>query len=75
MHRKADASLRTVLCKENAQFPPTSCAYQLMTFLLLGIPIMLLAVAIAAVPLFMLTARQHRFRTAEVHVNHRQSRS
>lgn len=37
-----------------------------MTFLVLAIPIMLLAIAVAAVPLLVLSVREHRLRTAEV---------
>jgi hypothetical protein len=44
-----------------------------MTFLLLGIPIMLLAIAIAAVPLLVFTAHEHRLRAVEVNAGHRQS--
>jgi len=39
-----------------------------MTFLIIAIPIMILAVALAAVPLLVLTAREHRMRALEVPV-------
>ena len=41
-----------------------------MTFLTIAIPIMLLAIAIAAVPLLVLSAREHRLHRAEVHAHH-----
>jgi hypothetical protein len=37
-----------------------------MTFLFIAIPLMILAVSIAAVPLLVLTAREHRMRRVEV---------
>ena len=37
-----------------------------MTFLFIAIPLMILTVSIAAVPLLVLTAREHRMRRVEV---------
>ena len=37
-----------------------------MTFLFIAIPLMILTVSIAAVPLLVLTAREHRLRRIEV---------
>ena len=37
-----------------------------MTFLIIAIPLMILIVSIAAVPLLVLTAREHRMRRVEV---------
>ncbi|HEV3368457.1 MAG TPA: hypothetical protein VG074_02770 [Acidimicrobiales bacterium] len=37
-----------------------------MTFLFIAIPLMILTVCIAAVPLLVLTAREHRLRQLEV---------
>ncbi len=39
-----------------------------MTFLIVAIPIMIMAIALAAVPLLVLTARDHRLRALEVNV-------
>ena len=37
-----------------------------MTYLFILLPFMILAITIAAVPLLVLTAREHRLRTVEV---------
>ena len=42
------------------------CAHEPMTFLFIAIPLMILTVSIAAVPLLVLTAREHRMRRVEV---------
>jgi hypothetical protein len=54
-----------VVTKEKAQNPPTPCAHELMTFLI-AIPFMILTLSIAAVPLLVLTAREHRMHRIEV---------
>jgi hypothetical protein len=43
-----------------------------MTFLFIAIPLMILTVSIAAVPLLVLTTREHRMRQVEVreHATH-----
>jgi hypothetical protein len=42
------------------------CAHEFMTFLIIAIPFMMLTISIAAVPLLVLTAREHRMRSIEV---------
>jgi hypothetical protein len=44
-----------------------------MTILLLSIPLMLIAVAIASVPLLVQTLREHRLHQAEVREGRRQA--
>jgi hypothetical protein len=66
IHREPHISFPTVPVKEKARARSTPCAHQLMTFLFIAIPLMILALSIAAVPLLVLTAREHRLRAIEV---------
>jgi hypothetical protein len=45
-----------------------------MTLFLISLPLMIVALGIAAAPLLVLTAREHRLRTVEVPATHRSRR-
>jgi hypothetical protein len=60
--------------KRSRRRHPTPGAQQTMAFFLILLPFMILALAIAAAPLLVLTAREHRLRTAEVPARHRPRR-
>ena len=65
-HREVHDSVCTVMRRRRRRTAPTLCAHELMTFLFIAIPLMILTVSIAAVPLLVLTAREHRMRRVEV---------
>jgi hypothetical protein len=62
----AHDSACTVMRRRRRRTAPTLCAHELMSFLIIAIPLMILTVSIAAVPLLVLTAREHRMRRVEV---------
>ena len=66
IHREVHDSVCTVMLRRRRRTAPTLCAHELMTFLFIAIPLMILTVSIAAVPLLVLTAREHRMRRVEV---------
>jgi hypothetical protein len=63
-HRNLNGSFRTVTEGEGAE-PTNPLRHYDMTLLLLVIPIMIAAVAIAAVPLLVLSAREHKLHRIE----------
>ena len=66
IHREVHDSTCTVMRRRRHRTAPTLCAHEPMTFLFIAIPLMILTVSIAAVPLLVLTAREHRPRRVEV---------
>lgn len=64
----SDGSFRTLCAKEMAQVPSVHLRLHIMTFFIL-IPLMVFAVVSAAVPLLVLTSRDHRFRQVELRVS------
>jgi hypothetical protein len=72
LHREVHDSACTVMRRRRRRTDPTLCAHELMTFLFIAIPLMILTVSIAAVPLLVLTTREHRMRQVEVreHATH-----
>jgi hypothetical protein len=64
----SDGSFRTLCTKEMAQVPTVHLRLHIMTFLIL-IPLMVFAVVSAAVPLLVLTSRDHRLRQVELLVS------
>lgn len=65
-HREVHDSVCTVIPRRRRRTAPTLCAHELMTFLFIAIPLMILTVSIAAVPLLVMTAREHRLHQVEV---------
>ena len=66
IHREVHDSVCTVMLRRRRRTAPTLCAHELISFLFIAIPLMILTVSIAAVPLLVLTAREHRMRRVEV---------